>query len=459
MNFMGKSISMLLLCMGISAVAQTPEVASASTPSQCISQAEMAEIASHFTQFESLKNAEFCIDDSPTGRLLAGIMFMRKTVFAKEMPTSADELFSGRFATNWYQYFIGRIDNFEIQTSCPKGAIAFVYFFGTSMYVCPAALTPNFTSLDLASVFMHEARHIDGFPHMTCSHGPRQGLQGACDTHISAGGSYAVSVETYAQIAKYAPDLHPAMRAYSRSSAVIYADEAFEQPVNINRQAQFLVMTDSAEFYTVDTAGQLKRLGDSPALGKISLRSQLMVLYPDDKTLKAKYLFVNNEGELNQEAGDIAIEYNSQTEAQRAEWVGVHISGQWAAKVMKDRLQFSCDPRSEEKSELSTNGEVPANIIYPEGYSRAAPKASVVMESGRIYDFGCERKRPFLRTSTAVLDQPYKRIHKAGADLVGLGLDGKLYKIQGATSTPLSTALDGRVYDLVPYQTYGFFDL
>lgn len=418
----------------------------------------MATIASHFTQFDNLKNADYCLDDSPTSRLLAGIMFMRKTAFAAQMPNSADDLFSGKFAQDWYGYFIGRIDAFEVQSSCPKGVIAYVYFFGTSMYVCPAALTPNFTSLDLASVFMHEARHIDGFPHMTCSHGARQGLQGACDTRISDGGSYAVTVETYAQIAKYATDLHPALRAYSRASSVIYADEAFENQVRINRTPQFMVMASNGEFSTVDAQGHLKRLGNSPALGRISLRAQHMVLYPDDKTMKAKYLFVNNEGEINQEAGDIAIEYNSQTPQDRANWVGVHVGAQWTAKVLKDKLIFTCDPRAATVRELSTNGEIPANIVYPNGYDRAAGSASIVMESGRVFDFGCQSNNPFLRSSGLTFDQPYKRIHKAGNDVIGLGQDGKLYKINGSTSTLLSTSLDGRIYDLVPYQSFSFFD-
>lgn len=447
MRFIGWICSVLLIGSGLSAHA-----------ADCISQPEMAEIASHFSQFNNLKNSEYCLDESPTSRLLSGIMFMRKTAFAPQMPTSADELFSGKFAPDWYQYFIGRIDSFEVQSSCPKGVIAYVYFFGTAMYVCPSALTPNFTSLDLASVFMHEARHIDGFPHMTCSHGPRTGIQGACDTRISDGGSYAVTVETYAQIAKYATGLHPALRAYSRASSVIYADEAFENQVRINRTPGFLVMSNTGEFNKVNVQGQLQRLGNSPAVGKISLRAQHMVLYPDDKTLKAKYLFVNNEGEINQEAGDIAIEYNGQSPQERANWVGVHIAAQWTAKVFKDKLSFTCDPRAATVRELTTNGEVPANIVYPNGYDRASSSASLIMESGKVFEFGCQSTTPYLRQSNVVLDQPYKRIHKAGNDVIGLGQDGKLYKINGSTSSLIQTSLDGRIYDLVPYQSYSFFD-
>ncbi|NJM09714.1 MAG: hypothetical protein HC883_02110, partial [Bdellovibrionaceae bacterium] len=145
MGFTGWICSLFLVFAGLSAFAQ-------SAPN-CISQAEMTAISSHFRQFEPLKGAEYCLDESPTSRLLAGIMFMRKTAFAPSMPNSSDDLFSGKFSGDWYQYFIGRIDAFEVQSSCPKGVIAYVYFFGTSMYVCPMALTPNYTSLDLASVF------------------------------------------------------------------------------------------------------------------------------------------------------------------------------------------------------------------------------------------------------------------------------------------------------------------
>ena len=152
----------------------------------CIAQSEMKVIASHFNQFANLTNADFCNDNSQNWHLLSSIMFMRKTQFSQTMPPSKDELFTGRFAKSWYDYFIGRINNLEVVSSCPKGVIAYVYMFGDkTMYTCPAALTNSFSSLDRASVMMHEARHIDGFPHITCSKGARQGLQGACDKKIA----------------------------------------------------------------------------------------------------------------------------------------------------------------------------------------------------------------------------------------------------------------------------------
>lgn len=436
--------------------------AQATEKENCISRTEMQEISNHFTQFKNIaEKGDYCFDGSQTSHLLAGIMFMRKTQFASSMPNSPDELFSGRFANNWYDYFIGRINQFEVQESCPKGVGAFVYFFGNTMFVCPMLLTENFTALDRASVFMHEARHIDGFPHMTCTNGPRQGLNGACDTRISDGGSYAVTVETYAQLAAYAGDLHPALRAYARSSAVLYADEAFETPARVARTLQLLVMTKDQQFHSIRVDGggsDVKALGRSPSLGHIVMRGQHMILYPDDKNLPAKYVFARSEGDIQQAAGDIAVEYNSQTPQQRSQLVDVHIAGQWSAKIFADKTVMSCDPRSDARSEVAFKGETAAGMVYPNGYDRGSSKASLIMTSGRVFEMGCENKVGYVRAANIEFDQKFKRIHKAGNEIIGLTEDGRLHRINGARSTPLVTAIDGQIHEMAPNQQVDFFD-
>lgn len=427
----------------------------------CVPATEMSAIAQHFTQFRNLAGREYCYTNTEESALIQSLMFMRKTMFANSMPKSSDELFSGAFANDWYGYFIGRIDDISIQASCPKGVGAYVYGFGSTMYVCPMLMSANFTSLDRASVMMHEARHIDGFPHMTCSRGARQGLQGACDTRIADHGSYGVTVETYAQIAAYATDLHPVLRAYARSSAVVYADEAFENPVRIDRAQQFMLVTTQGEFHTLNLQNGVKttKLGKTPALGRINMRGQHMVLYPDDKNLTAEYVFAHDEGKLAQAAGDIAVEYNALAPAQRGDWVDVHVGAQWSARVMKTAIKIGCDPRSESTTTVSTNGETPASVLYPNGYERAAKMAHVAMASGKIFEFGCESGgRAYLRASNTRFDQAYKRIYKAGTDVVGLTADGRLFRINGTSSTALQTPLDGRVYEIAPHQSVNFLD-
>jgi hypothetical protein len=319
-------------------------------------------------------------------------------------------------------------------------------------------LSANYTALDRASVFMHEARHIDGYPHITCRTGARAGLQGACDNRMADGGSYAVSVETYAQLAKYATGIHPALKAYARSSAVVYADEAFETKVRIDRTQQFLVMDQTKNFHLVRADGSSQVLGQSPLLGKIVMRGQHMTLIPDDLNEKARFVFARDEGPINQEAGELAAEYNTQTPEQRAALVDMHIATQWNVRVYQDRAKFACDPRSKELKEIAIKGDVPVGMIYLDGYDRAAKGAHLMMQSGRVYEIGCSSKTtPVLTPSTVTLDQTYKSLYKVGELTLGVTMGGELRQVSGNSSRPFAVKGLGMVREVMPNQVIEFF--
>ncbi len=448
----------VLSALFLSIALLTPSLGKAAEQT-CVSKAEMQEIARTFTQYASLANADYCFDGSETAHLIAGLVFMRQTQYKNPMDRSTDDLFSGKFASSWWNYFIGRINEFEIDSSCPKGVVAYVYAFGgRTMYACSAALTDNFTALDLASVFMHEARHIDGFPHMTCSHGAREGLRGACDRRIQEGGSYAVTVETYAQLAKYAEGIHPALKAYARSSAVIYADEAFESSVTIQRSERFALITKDKAVLALNQDGSTQRLGTAPELGKIVMRGQHVILFPDQLSSRARFMFLRSEGEIPSLAGNQAEEYNAQPESERAQFVDTHIAAQWNARVYRTKAKFDCDPRNANTQEVALK-EVPLGLIYPEGYSRAAKTAYLAMESGKVMEVGCSNNRAFVRESTVRLDQKYKSLYKVGALTLGLTSDGFVREISGSSSRALSLGkgIDGNVHEIMPNQSVDFF--
>lgn len=447
-----KVLSALLLTLLLPAAANAAE-------KTCVPKAEMQEIARTFTQYSNLANADYCYDGSETAHLIAGLVFMRQTQYKNPMEKSRDDLFSGRFAASWWNYFIGRINQFEIDDSCPKGVVAYVFAFGgRTMYACSAALTDNFTALDLASVFMHEARHIDGFPHMTCTHGPRQGLSGACDRRIADGGSYAVTVETYAQLARYAEGIHPALKAYARSSAVIYADETFENPARVERAERFAVVGKDKSIHAVNQDGSTERLGTAPELGKIVLRGQHVILFPEDTSSRARFMFLRGEGEIPSLAGNQAEEYNALSPADRASFVDVHIGAQWNTRVYKTKAKFDCDPRSPNSQEVALS-ETPVGLIYPNGYNRAVKGAHLVMESGRVMELGCESNRAYVRDSSVRLDQKYKSLYKVGNLTLGLTAEGFVREISGTSSKAFSLGrgLDGNVHEIMPNQAVDFF--
>ena len=137
------------------------------------------------------------------------------------------------------------------------------------------------------------------------------------------GGSYAVTVETYAQLAKYAEGIHPALKAYARSASVIYADEAFEQSVRITRVERFMVMTNDRNIYTLNQDGSKALVGQAPELGHVVMRAQHMILFPDNVNNRARWMYARNEGELPTSAGNQADEYNRLSPADRPTMVDV----------------------------------------------------------------------------------------------------------------------------------------
>lgn len=431
----------------------------------CISKEEMQEIARDFSQFEPYANDRYCLDGSEISNLLDSLLFMRKTSFQPPLENSQDELFSGRFKDDWYGYFTGRISGIEIDRGCPKGVGAYVYGFSDKMYVCTMLLTADFTSLDRASVFMHEARHIDGFPHTTCRSGARAGIRGACDYRISDGGSYAVSVETYAQIARYATEVHPALRAYSRAAAVTYADEAFVTPAQVDRTSGLVVLSSDRTFYQVSktATGQLyaKALGQAPHLGTVIPRAEQLILFPSNKTKLAGYVFPRGEGEISQQAGELPRKYNEMSADEKAKVIDSHIAGQWTAQIKGHQIEFSCDYRSDSVTHVNLpQGKEALGFVYPQGYNRANETLLVSFADGSLYEAGCENSRQaFIRDSGQSYSIPMKRVHRADSLILGVDLAGSLYEIVNGQPQLIHAAGIDFAFEIAPYSSFDFFDL
>lgn len=438
--------------------------AGTSMASSCLTAQEMTELAQDFNQFRDLADkGGYCYDGSDESGLIASLMFLKKTQFANQMDRSPDELFSGRFASDWYGYFKKRIRRVVIEKSCQRGVGAFVYMKNPVMFVCPFLMTSRFSALDRASVMMHEARHIDGYGHITCSRGPRAGMRGACDPRISDGGSYAVTVETYSQAAKYASSLHPAIRAFARAAAVTYAEETFETPARVNRQAELTLLTETGEFVTATIAQrgdlQFQKEGQTPYLGRINMRANQMILFPSDRTQFACAVFAQNQGETGFDPDELVATYNQLSPAERSEWVDIHSSTQWSAVLRTGSIELKCNPTSHQTQSVSVQADGPVGTVYPSGYSRSAASAHFMARSGRIYEYGCDRKKKaFVRATSLGFDQQYTRVLKVGAWTYGLRADGELFLIQGRASRPLSPAGLDRIIEMVPTGRFQFFD-
>lgn len=420
----------------------------------CISAADMTQIAKDFKQFANLSGKEYCNDGSETAYLLAGIHYIRKVQFTQPMTNSSDDLFKGTFASDWYQYTTRLVKTFAIEKSCPQGVIAFVYgfFHQNTMHVCPMALTPAFTPLDLASVFMHEARHIEGYPHVTCSQGPRAGLNGACDKKISDAGSYAVTVETYAQLGQYGKDIHPAHRALAQASSLIYAAEAFQTPVVINKEEAFLALTADREMFQIDAnLKTAKQIGTTENYGHFAKSKMGLIFLPEDKNLPMTRIFQTGE------VSPIAGEYNDNV-ATRSSVVDYYFAWTWNARVEKTKVKFFCDKRQNptQANEVQLGGGEALSIVYTEGYTPDKNYAYVNTTKG-VVKISCEGTTgKIVAANNISVDADVKRVHKAASTMLGLTNDGELLNLS-ANSIRVDLGL-GRIVDVTSFTRATFFD-
>lgn len=420
----------------------------------CIPAADMTQIAKDFKQFAKLSGKEYCNDGSKEAYLLAGIHYIRKVQFNQPMTNSKDELFRGTFAGDWYKYTTNLVKTFTIESSCPTGVIAFVYgfFHQNTMHVCPMALTPAFTPLDLASVFMHEARHIEGYPHVTCSQGPRAGLNGACDKKISDAGSYAVTVETYAQLGAYGKDIHPAHRALAQASSLIYAAEAFQTPVTINKEEAFLALTADREMFQIDSnLKSAKQIGTTANFGHLAKSKMGLIIIPEDKNLPMTRIFQTGE------TTPLAGEYNDNV-ATRGNVVDYYFAWTWNARIEKNKVKFFCDKRENptQAVEVQLGGGEALSVVYPEGYAPEKNYAYVTTTKGTV-KISCEGSTgKIVAANNISVDTDVKRVHKAGSTLIGLTNSGELLNLS-ANSKRVDLGL-GQIVDVTSFTHATFFD-
>lgn len=125
------------------------------------------------------------------------------------------------------------------------------------------------TTLGRVGTVIHEARHTAGYSHTPCQQGPyKDSRLDACDTRYQYGGSHAIEMEYYAQVAVNGTNFHPAYQSMARLMALARANFVFNTPV-IQAQQSLFAINDKHEgflFHPVkkptrlpQIEGQLKR--------------------------------------------------------------------------------------------------------------------------------------------------------------------------------------------------------
>lgn len=127
------------------------------------------------------------------------------------------------------------------------------------------------STLGRVGTFIHEARHTEGYWHVSCNQGPYKGsgLPG-CDSNYSYGGSHAVEMEYYARVATAGINFHPVYQKMARLMAMARSNFVFNSSPLRTREALLALGNSRTEAFLYDqgvwvsrevpgVAGKLKR--------------------------------------------------------------------------------------------------------------------------------------------------------------------------------------------------------
>ncbi|MFL5814623.1 MAG: hypothetical protein ACJ763_13695 [Bdellovibrionia bacterium] len=170
---------------------------------------------------------------------------------------------NGILSTGPFQYFSSRIRSFVFEPNtgnCANLVDAYVKNVGAHdgiMHICQ--LLSQEDEPWISSSLIHEARHQDGYPHVTCTHGAYAGLSQllACDPDYTSSGAYRTQTDYFIQMSKI-DRIAPSVRQSARANAIQLLVERFNTlPMGIKNGAVLVTDTSKLLFYDGETATSL----------------------------------------------------------------------------------------------------------------------------------------------------------------------------------------------------------
>ncbi len=137
------------------------------------------------------------------------------------------------------------------------------------------------STLGRVGVFIHEARHTEGYSHIACNQGPYQGSRlSGCDSNYAHGGSHAVEIEYYARVATEGTNFHPVYQKMARLMAIARSNFVFNSSPLKTREGLIALSMDRKQAFLYDNGTWVNR--EVPIVdGKLKRTSFGAVLYKD----------------------------------------------------------------------------------------------------------------------------------------------------------------------------------
>ncbi|MBX2996013.1 MAG: hypothetical protein KF681_14400 [Bdellovibrionaceae bacterium] len=120
------------------------------------------------------------------------------------------------------------------------------------------------STLGRVGTVVHEARHTQGYYHISCNQGPYMGTGvSGCDRDYNYGGSHAIEMEYYARVSTAGANFHPIYKKMARLMAMGRSNFVFNQTPLQQREA-LMALGRSGQAYLFDQNRWISR--ETPAV-------------------------------------------------------------------------------------------------------------------------------------------------------------------------------------------------
>lgn len=402
----------LLLCLAALSYSSQAEVNYFNKAVDCLSVDDIKAVQNHFTQFQQFTRGQsdkVCRDQLPEKwfEVIRSTLALQRLNVTDLLQRDLDDDFTRRPIGNkdWWTYYKERANQYVVEPSrCTNpNIVAYVFpFFRGSINLCP-----RFFEMDAGSqieTLMHEVRHFDGHPHVTCTQGNENGTRGACDSKIENGGSYAVSVQAGVELS-YVNQLSDADRILSEAGAIYSINNKFNAKPKVKATNFIFAANQAGEVYRLPefNTESAELVTTLPTASAVYGNGQQFTIFPLDVNENAYR--ISKDFTINAEAiGAFANQYNAENGLERAKYGPVAYYGDGA--ISKENSLFTfCGENAQGMTEFKfQNGDIKALPVLKD--SEGEDKMFIMTASGDVYNFECNDKTGRLTSSLVSKNLP-----------------------------------------------------
>jgi len=313
----------------------------ATTPSTCLDQKEVAAITP-LLKLTVSGPADVCASDSHYYKVLDALILLKNLqLSAVQLPPPLDQHIVDQ---PYFDYFVSKTQELRDLPDDDAACTAGFYAYATTdedgtRYIGLCSVFYDFSAVRDLPLLLHERRHFDGFPHVTCSGGQFIGMEGGCDEEITDKGAYAVSVETGLKIA-FAKNISASESFLLKADALSLGEARFNQSFSqLGMQAIYLVSQDHKHAYFVQENGTIETA--APYAGQALSRTFSLVIIPDDQSDIFSADMFNGTNQPMPSIGGLAAQYNSTPQDQRPHFITAFNDANGGYVVFGKTLSFA----------------------------------------------------------------------------------------------------------------------